>query len=118
MSRRGKAIGKWGEDLACQFLIRNGFVIKTRNFYTTVGEIDIVAVKNGDFYFVEVKTRYNKYLADTTAITPVKIKKMSKTMSKYCFKHNLADVSLILAGLIVSVDKTSQKVNFFFSVIH
>jgi len=50
-------LGKFGEDLACQFLIRHDYIIVERNYHTQDGEIDIVATKSGEFYFIEVKTR-------------------------------------------------------------
>ena len=52
MVRGGKKkIGEWGENLACAFLCHRGFKIIERNYYTTVGEIDIVAKLGDDFYF-------------------------------------------------------------------
>lgn len=117
MARRRKIFGKWGEDMACKFLARNGFEVIDRNFYTTFGEIDIVARKNGDYYFVEVKTRRKGGLANNTAITPIKVSRLNKAVSKYCLKHSLGDVSIILAGIMVVVDKLDKTVNFNFSVI-
>lgn len=48
--------GKIGEDIACLFLVKHGFLIIERNFWKKVGEIDIVCEKGGSYYFVEVKT--------------------------------------------------------------
>lgn len=53
-----KAIGKYGEDLAKNFLIKKGFEILEMNFrYSKMAEIDIIAKKGDVLHFVEVKTR-------------------------------------------------------------
>jgi len=56
--------GKWGENLAEQFLIRLGYQIVARNYFTRYGEIDLIMrqpakdySKNDSLVFVEVKTR-------------------------------------------------------------
>jgi putative endonuclease len=51
-------LGKRGENLACQFLRRNGYKILYRNFRgRTGGEIDVVCRDRDTLVFVEVKTR-------------------------------------------------------------
>ena len=50
------SLGKLGEDIACRFLIRKGFHVKTRNYRKIYGEIDIIAQKNKKLYFIEVKS--------------------------------------------------------------
>jgi len=115
-SGRGKIVGKWGEDQACAFLTRHGFFIKERNFYSTVGEIDIIAQKDGDYYFVEVKTRVMGELANDLAITSAKKHKLDKTVRKYCYVRSVPDVGILLAGLLVIYDYFSQKVSFRFVI--
>jgi putative endonuclease len=48
--------GDTGEEIAAQFLIRKGYAIIERNYLRKWGEIDIVAEKDGEVRFVEVKT--------------------------------------------------------------
>jgi putative endonuclease len=51
-------LGARGENLACQFLRKNGYKILYRNFKgRTGGEIDIVCRHRDTLVFVEVKTR-------------------------------------------------------------
>ena len=53
-----KQIGKYGEELAKNFLIKKGFEILETNYrYSKMAEIDIIAQKNNILHFVEVKTR-------------------------------------------------------------
>ncbi len=51
-----RRIGALGEDAACQFLVKSGFKIIERNYRRKWGEIDIIAEKEDQVRFVEVKT--------------------------------------------------------------
>jgi putative endonuclease len=55
-----RAVGSSYEDIAADFLHKNGVKVITRNFRSRFGEIDIVG-HDGDYYiFFEVKYRRNK----------------------------------------------------------
>jgi putative endonuclease len=107
-------ISKLGEDLACEFLVKNGFKIQDRNFKCKLGEIDIVAMKNKVVHFVEVKTRTTTIFGDPeNSVTIKKQKKIiltSKIYSKYKNFENFNyqfDVISILSPLV------SKKIQFF-----
>ena len=51
------ALGRLGEQLAAEHLIRRGFEIVERNYRTRWGELDIVAFDGRTLAFCEVKTR-------------------------------------------------------------
>ena len=52
-------IGEIGENVACKFLVKQGFTIIERNYTRKYGEIDIVAQRHEKqgirLYFIEVK---------------------------------------------------------------
>jgi len=50
-------IGKWGEEIAAEYLVQKGYMILEKNFRTPFGEIDIIAQIEGLIVFVEVKAR-------------------------------------------------------------
>jgi putative endonuclease len=50
-------LGRLGEQLAAEHLIRRGFRIVERNYRTRWGELDIVAYDGSTLAFCEVKTR-------------------------------------------------------------
>ena len=52
-----KLLGIKGEELAAILLENKGFEIIARNYITKMGEIDIIAFKDGVLVFCEVKTR-------------------------------------------------------------
>jgi putative endonuclease len=51
------ALGKKGEDLACQHLEQKGYTILERNYHFQKFEADIVAYYGFEIIFAEVKTR-------------------------------------------------------------
>ena len=59
MTDTRQKLGKKGEDAACAYLERRGYIICQRNFRCRYGEIDIIAFKGNELSFVEVKTRRN-----------------------------------------------------------
>ena len=73
-----KIIGKYGEDLACDFLTKKGYEILERNFrFSKLAEIDIIAHKKDVLHFVEVKTRTQKFFGSPQeAVTPSKLKQI------------------------------------------
>jgi putative endonuclease len=50
-------IGNYGERVAASFVRRHGYRVLTRNYKTTLGEIDLVCRHGEALVFVEVKTR-------------------------------------------------------------
>ena len=43
-----KATGAWGEIYAARYLLEKGYVIRSANYRTKNGEIDIIAEKGGN----------------------------------------------------------------------
>jgi putative endonuclease len=52
-----QSLGRLGEQLAAEHLVRRGFQIVERNYRTRWGELDIVAFDGRTMAFCEVKTR-------------------------------------------------------------
>jgi len=75
MHKGNRAVGDIGEGIAARFLSRKGYEIIGRNVKTFVGEIDIVARKDPEIVFVEVKTRRFPALAQPYASVTVKKQK-------------------------------------------
>ncbi len=55
--KRRQQVGRWGEQLAEQFLLERGCQLIERNARTPYGEIDRIVRQDGVTVFVEVKTR-------------------------------------------------------------
>ena len=52
-------LGKWGEDIAAHYLSEEGYTILHRNWRCGHRDLDIIATKDGEVAFVEVRTRRN-----------------------------------------------------------
>lgn len=83
-------IGKRGEELAASFLVKNGFEILERNWRKKMGEIDIIAFKDGAYRIIEVKTRVSKRAGMALeAITDQKMYVMDQLAQRYLFEKHL-----------------------------
>lgn len=51
-----RVTGDKGEEVACHYLEKHGFLIQERNYQKKWGEMDIIAVKDGILQFCEVKS--------------------------------------------------------------
>ncbi len=85
-------LGKIGEDIAADFLSKNGYTILTRNYRCCLGEIDIIAKIREVLVFIEVKTRMgDAYGSPAAAVTLRKQRQISKTAQYYLAERNLFD---------------------------
>lgn len=72
------------EEQAAAFLKEAGFEILDRNWSSPMGELDIVARKDGVVIFVEVRARSNPgYGTPADSVTPSKRAKLVKTAMAY-----------------------------------
>lgn len=70
------ALGEAGEKAAAEFLEREGYCIRHRNWRKGHLELDIVASKGNELVVVEVKTRATTaHALPREAVTPQKIKR-------------------------------------------
>jgi putative endonuclease len=87
--------GQTGEQVAADYLRKNGYTILALNFQNNtgrrLGEIDIIATdrNNGELVFVEVKTRdfakYGQTLPEEN-ITYAKLHKLEKIASAFLYQ--------------------------------
>lgn len=90
-----REVGANYEKIAGEHLILQGYEIIEYNFYSRVGEIDIVAKHNGYLVFVEVKYRENAGKGHPLeAITLKKQRSISKCAFYYMQKNKLHDVPI------------------------
>ncbi len=75
-----KIKGKYGEEIAVNYLIKNGCKIVEKNYrFSRYGEIDIIALDGSTLCFIEVKTRTSdRFGAPFEAITKTKLDKIRK----------------------------------------
>jgi len=82
-------IGKKGEKIACDYLIKNEFEICETNFRYRRNEIDIIAKKNNLLLFIEVKFRKSTAFGyPEEAVDTKKIQCMKEAAEYYIEKIN------------------------------
>lgn len=69
-------IGKKGEEIAANFLLQNGYEIQETNWRYKKSEIDIIAKKENDLIFVEVKTRSSSIFQTPEEAVSIKKQKL------------------------------------------
>ncbi len=100
-------LGKFGEQLAAEYLAANGYEIIQRNYQFQKAEIDIIAKKNDEMICVEVKTRNSDFFGDPQEfVTPGKIKNLVKAMNAYIVEN---DISLESRFDIIAILKNKKK---------
>ena len=91
MSSRAE-VGRKGEDAAAGLLRDQGYKILARNYRCRHGEIDIVAFEDGEYVFVEVKTRVtDEKGSGADAVTPAKQRKIVRVAQQYLVERGLED---------------------------
>ncbi len=107
-------LGKIGEQLAADYLSRNGYDILERNFYFDKAEIDIIAQKEPNtIVIVEVKTRNSDYFGDPQDfVKPSKIKLLVKAANEYVISRDL-DVEVQFDIISVIKNKSIEKIEHF-----
>ena len=84
MTQARKERGSRAEDLAVEFLRRQGYKILERNFKLKLGEIDIVAEDQDTLCFVEVRAKAKGgMVSPLESITPTKQRKLSRLALMY-----------------------------------
>jgi len=95
-----KTFGNESETLATRYLEDAGFVIVERNFYARkLGEIDIVAQKDGALHFIEVKSGRADF-DPVYNMTPTKIRRVINS-AWYYLKSKHLDMPFTIDALII-----------------
>ena len=111
MTDKRKALGNRGESLAAQRPQSLGYSIRERNWRCPVGEIDIVAEKDGVLIFAEVRTRHgDKFGTPEESITPHKRAKLLEVAETYLEEHGEEDRSWRIDVVAIDIGRRNQVV--------
>lgn len=81
-------LGKKGEALAQQYLEQNGYLILEKNWRLGPNEVDIIAYKDHEIVFVEVKTRTTDDFGDPEKfVTPAKQRAYIRMANNYVLRY-------------------------------
>jgi putative endonuclease len=97
--------GTCGERAALGYLRRAGYRIVARNYRCALGEIDIVALKNGVLSIIEVKTRSDPHALPEEAVPFAKRRQLTRVATAFIQTRRLEtlpcefDVILVCPGV-------------------
>ncbi len=100
-------LGKLGEELAVEYLQKNGYEILETNWVYQKAEIDIIAQKNAVLAVVEVKTRSSiDFGLPQDFVKPKKIQMLVKAVHAYVTEN---DIESEIRFDIIAIRKNDQK---------
>lgn len=96
-----REFGAIGEDIACDYLVKNGYKILERNVhFSKLCEIDIIAQYKNKTVFIEVKTRKtNNYGAPFEAITKTKYSNIKTGVLIYLSENKIKNYQIDAIGI-------------------
>ncbi len=109
-----KKIGQEGEHLAGQWLEKQGFKLLERNWRTKQGEVDLIAQKGKELFFIEVKFRQTStYGSAWETLHTQKQKRLLKASLSFLQRSPLEFTEIKMAALIIERNQ-STGLNFDF----
>lgn len=88
--RAKDAVGAYGERVATRLVVEAGMQILDRNWRSSSGELDIVALDGGDVVVVEVKTRTGPGFGHPAeAVTAVKLARLRRLAAQWLGDHDV-----------------------------
>lgn len=95
MTKNKRMTGAEYEKTAAEYLTKKGYKILALNFYTKMGEIDIIAMDDNTIVFTEVKYRKNtSYGYPEEAVTPLKMHRIKMTANYFLTKYRMEDINV------------------------
>ncbi|MCM1076506.1 MAG: YraN family protein [Bacteroides sp.] len=82
-------LGQWGEMVAREYLLTQGYAIGGENMRIGGVEIDFIAMRDDVVCFVEVKTRSNDFTDPADAIDSRKRTRLVKAADTYVRAYNI-----------------------------
>ncbi|GFE02382.1 YraN family protein [Tenacibaculum mesophilum] len=100
-------LGKKGEQLAIDYLVKNGYTIVEKNYYFQKAEVDIIAQKKDVLVVVEVKTRSTSYFGNPQDfVNPKKIRLLVTAIDNYINERGLdVEVQFDIIAIIKQQNK-------------
>ncbi|MCB1179215.1 MAG: YraN family protein [Leptospiraceae bacterium] len=97
--------GKEGEVLAVQYLLQLGHSVLEQNFRNKTGEIDIISLKEGTIFFVEVKTWQKNFIHPLESFTNSKMNKMRNLAGYFFYKKNWKERDYLVSFCLIFINR-------------
>lgn len=113
-----RKIGNKYETAGRSYLEGLGYVWVESNLFTPYGEIDLLMVAKGKYYYIEVKYRANdKYGTPREAITPLKMRRMKRAAFSYAHDNGLDGSRMQLAFLGIEPCENGLRFDFIENIL-
>ena len=117
-----KDTGKIGEDIACEYIKKHGYLLIERNYNKKWGEIDIIAHKDKMVHFIEVKSVIgdNKGYRPEENVHEMKIKRLKRTIQTYLLERKYsidAEFQFHIIAVYMNMKTRRARVNYMKNVI-
>ena len=97
-------LGKWGENLAAEYLQDKGYEILERDWKSGHHDLDIVAKEDDTLVVVEVKTRRNRLFGDPEeAIDYKKRMSLQSAINHYVKTHRTNTVRFDIISIVGTI---------------
>ncbi|OGH64677.1 MAG: hypothetical protein A2821_04470 [Candidatus Magasanikbacteria bacterium RIFCSPHIGHO2_01_FULL_41_23] len=105
-------LGSWGEQLAVDFLLRQGYNILEQNFICAAGEIDIIARHSDAISFIEVKTRSGWTGSAERSVGFIKKQHLTRAARYYCrqWNVNILSTSILFEQISIYCNRGNKQV--------
>lgn len=112
MKNYRQKLGAKGEKMAAEYLVKNGYLIIDRNFRTREGEIDLIAEKNEELVFIEVKSRSSlTFGSPEEAVNEKKQQKIMAVINRYLEKKGLNTAKWRLEIITLFLDRKKHRLS-------
>lgn len=111
-----REVGQLGEDIAAKYLETKGFLIIARNYRKKWGELDLIAKKDGQLRFVEVKATVRDLSGGVVShetyrledkVHPDKLKRMYRAIESYLAEKDINE-EWSIDVVTVLIDKSQR----------
>lgn len=110
-----KQLGKFGEQIAADYLRNNDYRIIATNYYTRAGEIDIICEKEKVTIFVEIKTRSTQNFGwPEEAVNPSKLSHLIAAIQLYFLDQSeITEWHIDVISIIINFANSKAKLWHF-----
>ena len=109
-------LGRKGEEITRKALQEHGYTIEARNWRCGYGEVDVIARKNDEWFFVEVRTRRSAHISPEQGLTVRKRDTMDKVARVYLGQHaGNGDIiwHISFAALVMHTSGEIERLTFY-----
>ncbi len=105
-------LGNRGENIALATLKRDGYKIIDRNFRCNLGEIDLIAARQGRISFIEVKTRSRTdFGRPEESVSRTKQKRIARIARYYLKRKKISNTPCTFSVVSVSLKDNKPRVD-------